>query len=166
MGKVILPDPNFGWWLAGLVDGEGCFYISPTAGCRFIVLMRADDAELLEHIQRELGGMGRIGYQFKNAVAGGRNPTAHLTVAKKRDLAYLVRVFDRYTPMSKKARDYTIWREAVLAHCAGALPRSLEPYRQALIEARKYRGPWEADGDVDGYESPLFDLQQSFEDLA
>lgn len=47
-----------------------------------------------------------------------QNPQYHWTVDKKQDLLRLVAYFDRFQLRAKKARDYVIWRRAVMVYCA------------------------------------------------
>lgn len=111
-------DGKFGWWFAGLTDGEGNFDIKPirnrTRGteyfvCRFTIGLRADDQPLLEYVQRELGGIGDLRIQRMPSAY----PQARWEVARKREVAALAEVFDEYPPRSKKADDFAVWREAV-----------------------------------------------------
>lgn len=119
----VLAGDELGWRLAGLVDGEGCFHISrdPRKGnykCGFTVGMRADDAAFLDLMQRSTG-LGSI-YQITPTVKTlsrrpGTNPQTHWLVARKADVLALAAMLDRYPPLSKKAGDFAIWREAVEA---------------------------------------------------
>lgn len=133
-------DPDYGAWFSGLVDGEGCFYISPNFGCRFIINLRGDDLEIIEDIQARLG-MGRISHAPRNKKTGRINPHVVYEVARKKDCAQLTLVFDAYPLRTKKARDYAIWRRAVLSHCDGAKASSLAGFKRQLAETRKYQEP-------------------------
>lgn len=103
-----------GQYLAGLVDGEGCFYITTprvkgNTGCGFIVKLRADDRPLLTAC-RDLVGVGRL------TLSPRRNdwaPTFEWRVTKKAELLVIVELFRRFPLRSRKARDFEIWSEAV-----------------------------------------------------
>lgn len=140
-------DEDFGHWFAGLADGEGCFYIGGgNVGCQFLMELRADDGQMLEEIRDELG-FGRIHYSISDSA---RTPTCRLEVTRRKDCLSLVHLFDKYPLRSKKARDFAIWRRAVLEHRMWSRHNSFDQYRLELAEARRYRGP---DG-VDVYVPP------------
>ena len=107
-------EPAFGHWLAGFVDGEGCFYLKKTDGqyliCAFRVALRLDDRAILEEIQRETG-IGQI--HVTRRAKWGSNDQASWSVTRKREVMELARIFDLYPLRSKKARDFVIWRQAV-----------------------------------------------------
>jgi LAGLIDADG endonuclease len=123
-----------GFRLAGLTDGEGCFSIA-TNHCAFVVKMRADDRPLLERIRSEVGSPGR----FANAKGLGetQKPQVSWIISRKAELLWLTEVFDAFPLWSKKARDYEIWREAVIAWYSGLT--DFTAYREAIREAREYR---------------------------
>jgi hypothetical protein len=110
-------DDAFGHWFAGFTDGEGSFIIMrqrTAAGaekfnCFFALALRCDDGAVLQEIRDELG-FGRIN-RFNKP---GAQQQDVLRVAAKADCLRLVGVFDRYPLRAKKARDYAIWREAVV----------------------------------------------------
>lgn len=155
MGKAhsIPPFPTdidrvaFGHWLAGFVDGEGCFRLGyhrhprtgkNTIGIRFGITIRADDTPVLLLIQSYLG-CGSVRAKRKRR-EGNRNPTVHFEVERICDHATkLVPVFDRCPLRAKKARDYAIWRQGVaLVH--GIQSRGLRTqarYTEAELEQFK-----------------------------
>jgi hypothetical protein len=67
------------------------------------------------------------------------SPQYHWRVTSKRDLAELVRYFDRFPLRAKKAGDYKVWRLAVAVYCAegGRDPRLAE-LREALVAGRAF----------------------------
>lgn len=118
-------DPAFGNWLAGFVDGEGCFFIRRnvvkyrdrsyiTYGCSLSMALRDDDLATLEAIRTAIG-FGSISRTHQGPRQGTRgNPSACLYISAKAEMALLVELFDRYPLRSKKARDYAIWKRAVI----------------------------------------------------
>lgn len=105
-------DDTFGHWLAGFIDGEGCFLIettrpSATHYCAFRLEVRADDRPILDEIRERLG-IGKIRECRRGTYHG-----AIWAVQNKADCASLVGFLDRYPLRAKKARDYAVWREAV-----------------------------------------------------
>lgn len=112
-------DPEFGHWLAGFVDGEGCFQILKRTGgahrgyrCRFVMALRADDGAILEEI-RARTGLGTI-YRRVAKARPADAPQWRFEVNTKESCLALVRLLDRHPLRAKKARDYALWREAVL----------------------------------------------------
>ena len=116
-----VPD-DFGHWLAGFIDGEGCFTIDPkrTASqvrysCRLAIRLRDDDAPLLLSIAQRTG-CGSIDRDTNARAAhharGGGNPQARWLVVRKMDCLRMITILDAHPLLSKKARDYAIWREA------------------------------------------------------
>jgi LAGLIDADG endonuclease len=107
-------DVGFGYWLAGLIDGEGSFEISrlngrngPVYRCRALVSLRSDDLPTLEYIQQQ-SELGRI-YHHRT------QRQSIWTVHRQTDLIRLIALLDKYKLRSKKRGDYAFWREAVLA---------------------------------------------------
>jgi hypothetical protein len=157
--------PDFGNWLAGFIDGEGCFRIHRHVSrrgavyyqCRFLITIRHDDRPILEEIRRILG----VGTLCVNRRQYARNenhkPVSILYVDCRAGAARLVEILDRYPLRAKKARDYALWREAVLFWLArshlGSSRRAgqgrdwgrVEELRRALMDGRRFeeelRGP-------------------------
>lgn len=118
---------SFGHWLAGFIDGEGCFYITTTTPAaaapgalrpKFVLSLRADDRRVIETAREQLGGLGRID-EYEPSSPGKR--TVRWSIQAQADLESLCAVLDAHPLRSKKSNDYLIWREAVAA--AGALRR-------------------------------------------
>lgn len=133
-------DPEFGHWLAGFIDGEGCFTIgrykdvrcgSVGYNCRMALAVREDDRPLLEEIQRCVGfGYLRRRVPTRRMVPNAK-PTVQWGVQTKNGCLTLVELLDVYPLRSKKARDYAVWREAVLAWHAMP-PHGFGPGRVAI----------------------------------
>lgn len=154
-------DDAFGNWLAGFIDGEGCFTVEITnkrRPCvRFNILVRNDDAAVITEIHRRTG-IGKLIFRparyYKNRVKHAL-PQIVWRVQRRDECMALVDVLDRYPLRAKKARDYAIWREAVLDMVANPLAYGKKPhgrgdddaylarmekYRAALKAAREYSG--------------------------
>jgi hypothetical protein len=111
-------DDGFGHWLAGFIDGEGCFEVYRNAAgwycCRFTLNVRADDERILLEIQRRAGvGIVQAKRLAHRGDGADRKPQVRWVVINKPDCIGLVALLDRYPLRAKKARDYAIWREAV-----------------------------------------------------
>lgn len=144
-------ESDFGHWLAGFIDGEGCFYIERTKngrpgasyGAGFHIGLRMDDKPILEEIRRSLG----IGRFRVIANGGNRQPQFRWLVTKKDECVILMGILDRFPLRAKKARDYSIWSQAVRLwmkiHRGKAHPLQMEMARLAaeLIAVRQYRCP-------------------------
>jgi len=137
-------DPAFAHWLAGLIDGEGCFIIRCPAdrrvGCsaRLTVWLRDDDTAILREIHQRLG-LGSI----RRQVPRSGNPSCVWVVQSRADTQALVEVLDHHPLRTRKAADYAIWRRAV--EVLSAMPRGhrdsgqLFELRRQLKSVRKYR---------------------------
>lgn len=129
-------DNASGWYIAGFVDGEGCFFIGKET-CSFIIKLRADDRDLLEWIQSQFGGIGKI--RDASGAIGNRNPQVALTVTRHVELVWLTEFFDVFRLVGKKRRDYAIWRDAVIEHANGMPVADLAAYKGRLAVARAFR---------------------------
>lgn len=122
-------DDAFGHWLAGFLDGEGCFCVARTCGgrsriCSLNVAVRSDDRAILEEIQRETG----IGKVYDSPGRGTTKPYSRWIVQTQPECAALVEILDRYPLRAKKALDYMLWKEAVAIWCANRNKHSTERY--------------------------------------
>lgn len=128
-------------WFAGFTDGEGCFLLGPNRGGvvpRFFLGLRADDMPVLAELRSAFGGvLGWTECPGPSTVDG--KPRCTLQIGRKTELVRLVAYFDRFPLRSKKARDYTIWREAVLIYIAHDRNHpDLPILARALTEVREY----------------------------
>jgi hypothetical protein len=140
-------DDAFGHWLAGFVDGEGCFAISKGGynglRCVFRMAVRADDAAIVEEIHDRVG-LGSISRLHE--VKGGR-PQATWTVTSKADCLALCALFERYPLRAKKARDFEVWKRAVVVWQESkrgyfAVPfdwSRMQILREELMTGREYK---------------------------
>lgn len=108
-------DDGFGHWLAGFIDGEGCFRVHKSKGgdyyaCHFTLKLRDDDGPILHAIVERTG----VGYIKPDLVRGKSQPCLVWVVGSKADCLKLIPILDRYPLRAKKSRDYAIWREAVM----------------------------------------------------
>lgn len=140
-----IPD-EFGYRLAGLTDGEGHFGIvkqtkrgRTTYGCVFIINMRDDDREFVEwlHETTGLGVIYRAG-ALRQRQGWETNPMVGWRVQKKTECLKLLEIFERYPPLSKKARDFEIWAKAV-RYLNGPQPEGREPLARWFEQIRQVR---------------------------
>lgn len=145
-------DDAFANWLAGFIDGEGCFEIRvPTNGSgilpAFALQLRQDDVEVLREIARRTG-IGRV--YLGGSSRSGQKPSARWSVHRRSDVLRLVELLDAHPLRAKKRRDFEIWRAAV-RYRAAARPRSrsaiwqMEQYQRRLTAIRDYESPPEAE---------------------
>jgi hypothetical protein len=113
---------NTGHYIAGFVDGEGCFHIESSTRrnnrvyfrAKFIVSVRDDDVGILHEIQKTLG-CGIVSRSKKEQKRRGfANPMCRFSVMNVEDLnKKIVPFFQKYFLRAKKSRDFSIWRKAV-----------------------------------------------------
>jgi len=106
-------DSAFGYYLAGLIDGEGCFRVQRhergTHTCTFSMKMRRDDRAILE----KAGRWTRAGIVRDVKGDGNSSLLATWVVQDKEGCQRLVDILDKYPLRAKKYLDYATWREAV-----------------------------------------------------
>lgn len=137
----------FGNWLAGFVDGEGCFSLNACgpltlAGtraikCSLTVSLRADDLPILEEA-RELTGCGTVRTADYSGGVPNHWPRAVWVVCDRQGSSRICDLFDRYPLRAKKARDYALWREAVYEWNGLNRRERMEAFKVALSGIRRY----------------------------
>src|SRR3990167_9751005 len=150
-GKLI--SDGFGYWLAGLTDGEGTFNIvtDPHVGFRFQINLRQDDIPTLQYIQKNVG-FGKIYIRkvcnkptySKNGDIYQSKPSAAFSVQKRKDLSAINNIFKKYPLQSKKGHDFEIWSTALdyyLSRPFGSKRTSMEKtyFREAFQKLRSVR---------------------------
>ena len=106
-------DSGMGYWLAGFIDGEGCFVVKGhtrgTYAPSFAVKLRRDDRAILVAAQRFVGA----GVVADVEGDGVSKPQVKWTVQDREGCQRLVDILDKYPLRAKKRLDYATWREAV-----------------------------------------------------
>jgi len=106
---------DFGHWLSGFTDGEGCFSLywrqtrTQLPRAAFVLELRSDDTPILQSIRDYLGA-GQIYTRQRKAAAMAILITNKIPILQN----VIIPHFDRYPLRAKKSRDFLIWREAVL----------------------------------------------------
>lgn len=114
---------HFGHWLSGFAAGEACFFLRvnlrdrcrPNPQARFDIHLRADDGAVLRLI-RSYWQAGHVRTRpARKRPTRDAQPKTEYTVDHWRQLALiLVPHFDAFPLHAKKARDFAIWKEAVV----------------------------------------------------
>jgi hypothetical protein len=111
-----MADEHFNSWFSGFSDGEGHFGLKlarvsprPSWGASFEIGLRADDAAILERVQRIFGGTLR----HKTGRGGNQHEQIVWRVYAAPDLMRLVAHFRQYPLLAKKRRDFDVWALAV-----------------------------------------------------
>lgn len=138
---------GFGYWLSGLIDGEGSFQIVPNRPgfvCRFGIGLRDDDRPVIARIS-ERTELGKIIVQRRGYGSSNRKPLAIWRIERKDECQKLVELLDLYPLRSKKARDFSIWRQAVtgmaLMPPPNGRPRNwdeIKRLKQELADVRRH----------------------------
>jgi hypothetical protein len=110
-------DPAFGNWLAGFIDGEGCFKIvkgKPRPGSfqwrwclEFTLALRDDDAAILHEIHQRVG-IGHL--HLERPRRGSRQ--LRWRICSAADRAVLINLLERYPLRAKKRKSYAAWKAA------------------------------------------------------
>lgn len=151
--------PGFCCWLAGLVDGEGCFQVKhqENSGRRRLyrrwqieltISLRDDDRPMLEMIRKELGrGSSYPHARATNPQHPNSKPRHMLRFDNALDTRFIVALFERYPLRSKKRREFELWARArnefnkpvlardekYLRYLSQAI-RNLKKYEESVIE--------------------------------
>lgn len=159
-----MDDAGFGHWLAGFIDGEGCFIIHPQPSgayrCEFRIALRDDDSAILEEILQRTGIGLIVRYAARYERVDGK-PQAVWTVRTKPDGFRLVDLLDRYPLRAKKARDYAIWREALVEWAEAKPGGRPDRGRHDWSRIRDLKAMMESGRRYDGPLSRLEDTQDS-----
>ena len=112
-----------GNYIAGFVDGEGCFFVRlykkkrkkwleiPYYTPEFSIKIREDDWHILQRIKHTIG----CGKLIRKKEKHRHNRSVGFVVYKKLDLIEkVVPFFDKYPLQGKKKVDFNLWKEAVL----------------------------------------------------
>lgn len=107
-------DAAFGYYLSGLVDGEGCFRIHREKSgsyyaCHFQIKLRRDDRAILEQIHKFLG-VGRL--QDMPAYGSSKPQTLFIVDARK-DCEVVRAVFQKFPLRAKKRLQFAVWSAAL-----------------------------------------------------
>ena len=141
--KVAEIDPDFANWLAGFIDGEGCFSVHKknvngfeTFDCQFTITLRDDDRSVIETIKRELGGIGTIALR----PARDGNAQVRYCISSQRDCLRLREILMVFPLRAKKLRDFEIWSRALdswINHEKGEW-EDMAYFRRHLMAVKRY----------------------------
>lgn len=131
-------DDCLNWWLVGFTDGEGCFSITMAKAsgqlfARYSLQVSEKYKEGLEGARDLLGGVGTI------ITAPPKPPRQRkyiYTVQRVQNLVdTIIPFFDKHPLMTRKRRDYELWKEAVcIIHRKEHLT---EAGRRRIVEIRE-----------------------------
>jgi hypothetical protein len=113
-------DRDFGNWLAGFIDGEGCFCVRTTRVegyvLDFSIRVRDDERSTLDTIVVETGiGRVRAGRGRRNLQGYISHPLAIWAVDTKADCRALANLLTVHPLRAKKRRDFVEWSTALTA---------------------------------------------------
>ena len=103
-------------WVTGFVDGEGCFHISINKHPKmsmgwqvsklpeFRIVQHSRDEALLKELQR---------FFQAGKVVVNHGSRKELRIRKLNELKNVINLFERYPLMTKKSRDFEVFREVL-----------------------------------------------------
>ena len=105
-------DSSHGHWMAGLIDGEGCFTIRKgtrvNCYCEFALGLRLDDRAVLDELVAATG-LGKVRHHRKTV----GTDFAEWRVVSKPDCSALSHLLEEFPLRAKKRLDYEVWKRAV-----------------------------------------------------
>ena len=120
-----LNDDDFGNWLSGFTDGEGCFrlkIVTHKSGrakgyvrCKaeFIIALRIDDEPILQMI-RSYFGCGSFHIDLNQRKSENTHPALRYVVGGISHChSRIVPHFEKYLLRAKKANDFQVWKQGV-----------------------------------------------------
>ena len=125
-------------FFAGFVAGDGSFVVRPNnAGaswsCGLQVTLRADDTPLVTAL-RNWSGTGQLS---PGAARGGSQPQTTWMIGRQVDCLKVAAILEDSPLLGKKAREFQIWRQAVVVWVArGGADPALEQLAAALRALR------------------------------
>lgn len=104
--RATLSDEDFLEWFRGLVDGEGCFIITPNKNdknftFRFSICMHADNKNMLEYVAQRL----KIGKIYLD------DHFVYFNVSKQSEVKIIINIFDQYPLNTSKNLNFLMWKQ-------------------------------------------------------
>lgn len=112
--KDAIPPFNIKSYIAGFIDGEGCFHISVSnspnhkigysVSLKFSLILHYRELFLIKLIQAELSGVGRIDKTVEGEV--------RYFISNLEGLKVLIALLDKYPLLTRKRADYLLFKRA------------------------------------------------------
>lgn len=128
-------------WLAGFLDGEGCFYSAYSGAPHRIqvllsVTQRLDSRSALEMLHRRHGGF--LYFDADRRYAANRRAQVRWTVSNHTAVGVRDALNEGIGLQTKKAAEFEVWSKALDAKIAGATKEQMMEYKQKLSDMKKY----------------------------
>ncbi len=122
IGKEQIYDKLDPHYIAGFIDGEGCFSVSIgkhktlkrglEVRIEFSIEVRADDREIIERIRKTIGCGNIYDIPYRKQ---GWYPHVKYKIGSRKDMVnYLFPLLDEYPLQAKKRKSYKIFKKVVL----------------------------------------------------
>lgn len=107
-------DASFGNWLAGFIDGEGCFFIANDSSRgvyrpRFSIALRVDDEPIIQEIKTRTG----IGTIHRYTASSTNRLCIRWMLQAQKDCEELVKILEEHPLRAKKRSDFETWKLCV-----------------------------------------------------
>ncbi len=107
-----------GWWITGLVDGEGCFHASIRMDTRYPTLETLHIGFQIGLVQDDVATLEKVRLYFGTgtiSLARDRRPYAQdrmiYRMYRRSEFEKVIEHFEKYPLQSKKQKDYECWKE-------------------------------------------------------
>jgi len=101
---------NFNYWLAGVTDGDGCFWFGQNKNkswdFSFKIAQSSYNSKMLAYIKKNLK-IGSITYDK-------RSDSVQYRIRNTNSLKTIINIFDKYPLLSRKAFDFEIFKKALI----------------------------------------------------
>ena len=104
-----------GQWIAGFVDGEGCFHVAINRNCKMVTGYQVlPEVRIVQHM-KDVQILHRIRETLEMGVVRKNNGDRYeVRIRKLSELNKLIAFFEKYPLQTKKRRDFDLFKRVIL----------------------------------------------------